>query len=543
MAAQSMPGLSRVIAAAAAGTAFEWYDFFIFGALASILAPEFFAALPEDQAFLMVLATFAAGFVARPFGALVFGRIGDAQGRKGAFLATILIMGVATFVTGLLPTYADVGLAAPVALVLLRIVQGFALGGEYGGAAIFVAEHSAPERRGFDTGWIQASAALGLIMALSVILVVRSVIGENAFTDWGWRIPFLLSAILVAISIWVRLSLKESPVFEKMRAEGRVGDAPLRNTFLNRRNLGLVLLALFGVMMAQSVVYYTGYFYSQYFLERILRVHGPTVTLIMLSASVASAFLYVGFAWLSDRIGRKPLMLFGMGLALVSFFPGFQTLTQAANPQLSLARSSVAITLFIDPDECSLQLDILGTARFTSSCDIARAALSSNGAHFQTQARPGHATIRIGDIEVRAPDTRGQTNAQLKASEQQFRAELRAALVAAGYPEQANPSDINVVGVIAIVGLFILAATAMYGPLAAFLVELFPAHIRYTALSFPYHVGSGWFGGLMPAIAFAIMTVTGDVYAGLWYPFIITAVAFVIMLLFVPETRGRPIDA
>ncbi|MBI1186217.1 MAG: MFS transporter [Alphaproteobacteria bacterium] len=535
--------MRRVIAAAAAGTAFEWYDFFIFGAMASVLAANFFAALPENQAFVMTLATFAAGFIARPFGALVFGRIGDARGRKGAFLYTIVIMGVATFATGLLPTYADVGLAAPVGLVLLRIVQGFALGGEYGGAAIFVAEHSAPHRRGRDTGWIQTSAALGLIMALSVILIVRNILGEDAFSAWGWRIPFLLSAVLIAISIWIRLSLHESPVFQQMRAEGRVGTAPLRQTFLNRRNLGLVILALFGVMMAQSVVYYTGYFYAQYFLERVLRVSGPTVTAIMLTVSVISAFLYVAFAWLSDHVGRKPLMLFGMALALIAYFPGFQALTQAANPRLAEARGSVAVTLYADPAECALQLDILGAARFASSCDIARAALAAHAVRFETQPRAGRAAIHIGDVALAAPDAHGLSTTALRTTQDDFRTRLRAALRTAGYPDGAAQAEVNVPLAIAIVTLFIVAATAMYGPLAAFLVELFPAQIRYTALSFPYHVGSGWFGGLMPAIAFAIMTATGNIYAGLWYPFTITAIAFVIMIVLAPETRGRPIDA
>ncbi len=534
---------ARVIAAAAAGTAFEWYDFFLFGALASILSAKFFANLPEAQAFIMTLLTFAAGFIARPFGALVFGKIGDSKGRKGSFLMTIVVMGAATFAIGLLPTYDDIGLAAPLALVACRILQGFALGGEYGGAAIFVAEHGAPHQRGRDTGWIQTSAALGLILALSIILITRTLLGEAAFAAWGWRLPFLFSIVLIAISIWIRVSLHESPIFLKMKAARRGDGAPLKQTFLEWRNLRLVLLALFGVMMAQSVVYYTGYFYSQYFLERVLRVPAQTVTMIMLGVSVVAAVLYVLFGALSDKVGRKPVMLFGMVVMLLATFPGFRLLTEAANPALAEARGAAPVVLYADPADCTLQLDVLGAGGFASSCDIARAALAASAARFEARNHQGAAFVRIGGADIRSPDARGLSTADIRAARTSFHQELSAALVTAGYPATADPTRINLVGVVAILLVFLVAATAMYGPVAACLVELFPAHIRYTALSFPYHVGTGWFGGLMPAIAFAIMTATGDIYAGLWYPVVITAIAFVIMLAFLPETKGRPIDA
>lgn len=536
--------LRLVVAAAAAGTAFEWYDFFIFGALASILSSHFFADLPEAEAFIMTLATFAAGLIARPFGALFFGRIGDTKGRKGAFLATILIMGAATFAIGLLPTFETAGLLAPIALVICRIVQGVALGGEYGGAAIFVAEHSAPNRRGRDTGWIQTSAALGLILALSIILAIRALIGEQDFAAWGWRIPFLLSSVLVAASIWIRLQIDESPVFKQMHAEGRAAEKPLAETFLKPRNLGLLFTALFGVMMPSAVIWYVGYFYGQYFLERVLHVSGATVTAIMLFVSVVSAALYVLFAWISDFVGRKPVMLFGLFLMLVAAFPGFRMLTHFANPQLEAARAQTEVVLLADPAECALQLDLTGGARsFASSCDIAKSVLAGAGAAYRLEQRAGLASVRVNGVEIAGADARGASREDFRAARADFEARLRAALTSAGYPARAEPADVNLVGIIGVLIVFMIAATAMYGPLAACFVELFPARIRYTALSFPYHVGTGWFGGLAPAIAFAAMTATGDIYAGLWYPVGLSLIALPIMLLFLPETRGRPIEA
>lgn len=545
MAATAEPSakeLRTVVVASAAGTALEWYDFFLFGALATILSKHFFANLPESQAFIMTLLTFAAGFVARPFGALVFGKIGDAHGRKGAFLTTIVLMGVATLLIGLLPDYEQAGIFAPAALVFLRIVQGFALGGEYGGAAIYVAEHSPAHRRGFDTSWIQTSAAIGLTMALLVVLGLRTWMGEEAFADWGWRIPFVGSVLLLVVSLWIRMQLSESPVFKAMQAEGRNSRRSLADTFMDWASLKLVLLALFGIMMAQGVVWYTGYFYSQFFLEKVLKVPGAAVTEIMLAVAVVSMVLYVFFGWLSDKIGRKPVMIGGMVLMLAVYFPGFQALTQFANPALADAMKANPVIVAALPAECSLQLDLTGGARkFTSACDVAKSALAGLGISYTSVDAPTGAEVRVADQAVVAPTLTGLDAAAAKAAKTEFDGQLKAALSAAGYPAAADMQRFNWLGVIATMLVFIVAATALYGPLAACLVELFPARIRYTALSFPYHVGTGWFGGFLPAIGFAIVTATGETYAGLWYPFTVTAVSLVIAIVFLPETRGRDV--
>lgn len=537
----------KVVVAASVGTALEWYDFFVYGALATILARHFFSGLPDAQAFILTLVTFAAGFVARPFGALVFGRIGDSQGRKGAFMATIVVMGVATTLIGLLPTYEQAGLFAPIALVALRIAQGFALGGEYGGAAIFVAEYSSSRSRGFSTSWIQASAAGGLVLALVFILGLRLAIGEDAFASWGWRLPFLFSVVLLAVSVWIRRQMDESPVFKAMKDQGRTTRHAIGETFLRWQNLRLVLLALFALMMAQGVVFYTGYFYSQFFLEKILKVPGPVVTELMLAASLVAAVLYVFFGWLSDRIGRRPVMLFGMVLMLAAYFPAFHALAQFANPALAQAQAQNPVVVRADPADCALQLDLTGGARaFASSCDMAKSALTNAGIAYTTEpAVPGAASvIAIGSATtLQAPDLRGQATSQIRQARKDFEASLRQALAGAGYPPTADMAAFDTRAVFAIIIVFMIAATALYGPLAACLVELFPARIRYTALSFPYHVGTGWFGGFMPAIAFAAITATGDIYAGLWYPFTITFVAFGLACLFLPETRGRDVNA
>jgi MFS family permease len=531
-----------VIAAAAAGTALEWYDFFLFGALATILSKHFFANLPESQAFIMTLLTFAAGFVARPFGALVFGKVGDAHGRKGAFLTTIVVMGAATLLIGLLPGYAQAGIFAPLALVSLRIVQGFALGGEYGGAAIYVAEHSPSHRRGFDTSWIQTSAAIGLTLALVVVLGLRSWMGEDAFADWGWRIPFIGSIFLLGVSLWIRLQLSESPVFKDMQASGRNSQRSLADTFMDWRSLKLVLLALFGVMMAQGVVWYTAYFYGQFFLEKVLKVPGSVVTEIMLVVSIVSMALYVFFGWLSDKVGRKPVMVGGMALMLAAYFPGFQALTQFANPAMAEAMATNPVIVVTNPSECAFQLDLIGGSRkFTSACDVAKSALAGLGVSYASVAGAGGAEVRVGGQSVQAPALTGLDAGAAKAAKAEFEARLKSALVAAGYPAAADMARFSWWGVVSVMLLFIVAATAMYGPLAAFLVELFPARIRYTALSFPYHIGAGWFGGFMPAIGFSIVTATGETYAGLWYPFVITAIALAIAIVFLPETRGRDV--
>jgi predicted MFS family arabinose efflux permease len=536
-----------VVTASAAGTVFEWYDFFVYGALASVMAPHFFAGLPDAQAFVFTLLTFAVGFIVRPLGALVFGKIGDSAGRKGAFLITITIMGLATFAIGLLPTAETVGVWAAALLVGCRVLQGFALGGEYGGAAIYVAEHAAPGRRGAATSWIQSSASVGLVGALAIILSARGIIGEDAFKAWGWRIPFLFSIGLLAVSVWIRLQLEESPAFQKLKEEGRVCKRAYVESFFEWRNLRIVLLALFGLMMAQGVVWYTAHFYSQFYLERVLKIESKTVNTIMIVVVLVSAPLYLFFARISDRIGRKPVMLGGMLLMLALYFPGFHLLTRAANPALAAASQSAPAVVVADPADCSFQLDLTGGAhQFASSCDLAKSALANAGIAYSTQAAPAGtlAKIRVGtNTVIESVNAQGLAVADIRAARTAFEARLRPALDAAGYPKAADANAINHPIVLAVLILFIVAATALYGPQAAALVELFPTRIRYTALSFPYHVGTGWFGGLLPATVFAINTATGDIFAGLWFPVIVTAIAAIVCLIFWPETKDRDIHA
>jgi len=547
-----------VVFASAAGTVFEWYDFFVYGAVASVIAPLFFAGLPDAQAFVFTLLTFAVGFVVRPFGALVFGKIGDSAGRKGAFLITISIMGAATFAIGLLPTAAAIGVWAPVLLVSCRALQGFALGGEYGGAAVYVAEHAHPKKRGSSTGWIQVSAAFGLGGALLVVLISRAALGEDAFKAWGWRIPFLLSVILLAISVWIRLQLEESPAFQKLKEEGQVSKRAYHESFFQWRNLKIVLLAFFSICMAQGVVWYTGFFYTQFYIDRILHIDSQTVNVIMIAGVALSAPLYIFFAWLSDKIGRKPVMLFGIVLMLAAYFPGFATITQSGNPQLAHALQTVPVTVIADPADCTFQLDLTGGARqFSTSCDIAKGSLTSAGVAYTTQAGPPGqlARIRVGDHEIESVNADGETNLEIKATRAAFEARLRPILDAAGYPAHApgamhdwSFSEIarvfsEKIGVFWILALFVVAATALYGPQAAALVELFPTRIRYTAMSVPYHIGVGWFGGLLPAVVFAINTATGSINAGLWFPVVCTAISAVVTLFFLPETKDRDIHA
>jgi MFS family permease len=547
-----------VVVASAAGTVFEWYDFFVYGALASVIAPLFFAGLPDAQAFVFTLLTFAVGFVVRPLGALVFGKIGDSAGRKGAFLITISIMGVATFAIGLLPTAQAVGIWAPVLLVSCRVLQGFALGGEYGGAAIYVAEHANPKKRGWETGWIQVSAAFGLAGALLVVLICRATLGEDAFKAWGWRIPFLLSVVLLAISVWIRLQLSESPAFQKLKDEGQLSKRAYHESFFQWRNLKIVLLAFFAICMAQGVVWYTGFFYTQFYIERILHIDSQTVNVIMIAGVALSAPLYIFFAWLSDKIGRKPVMLFGIVLMLVSYFPGFQYITRAGNPPLAHALETVPATVIADPADCTFQLDLTGGARqFSTSCDIAKGSLTNAGVAYTTIAGPpgSLARIRVNGQEIESVSAAGQTTSQIKATRTAFEARLRPILDAAGYPAHApggmqgwSWSEIvrvfsEKIGVFFVLAIFVIAATALYGPQAAALVELFPTRIRYTALSVPYHIGVGWFGGLLPAVVFAINTATGSINAGLWFPVIATAICAFVTLLFLPETKNRNIFA
>ena len=532
-----------VITASAMGTAFEWYDFFIFGTLTAIISKHFFAFAGETAGAISTLLTFAAGFFARPFGAIVFGRIGDRVGRKRAFLVTITIMGLATFVTGLIPTYEQVGVLAPVLLISLRLLQGFALGGEYGGAAIYVAEHAPANRRGLHTGAIQTSAAFGLFGALGVILLTRTTLGEITFADWGWRIPFIVSLGLLVISIWIRLHLEESPVFKKIKAEGTASRAPLRESFFEWRNLKIVLLALVAIMMAQGVVWYTGHFYSQFFMTQVLKVEPKTVNLLMITVTAISAMLYVFFAWLSDRIGRKPVMLFGIALATIAFFPGFQALTKAANPALAAAQEKSPVSVVAAPSDCTFQFDPFGLATFVSSCDIAKTVLTNAGVNYTNVGGEtgALAQVRIGETVVASVEGRGLAKPELAAARKDFEARLKAALSAAGYPEKAEPNAMDTRTMFAILMIFIVAATALYGPQAAALVELFPTRIRYTALSLPYHIGTGWFGGFQPFTSFAIVVATGNIYAGLWYPVVIAAISFLAMLFVLPETHKRSI--
>jgi len=544
--AEEKPASMRtVVAASSAGTAFEWYDFFVFGALTTIIGKNFFSELGETAGTLAALGLFGAGFFFRPLGALIFGRIGDRKGRKGAFLITVMLMGAATFAIGLLPTYGQAGAIAPILLILMRIVQGTALGGEYGGAAIYVAEHSPDTKRGMMTGWIQTSAAFGLFGALIVILATRTLIGEDAFTAWGWRVPFLVSVGLLGVSVFMRMKLSESPSFQKLKDSGEQTKAPFRESFGEWKNLKTVLLALFAVMFAQGAVWYCAFFYIPIFLERFLKVDPKTVNLLIMSAVALSAPLYVFFGWLSDRVGRKWVLWGGMTLALVAFFPGFHMMARFANPALAEAQARTPVMVIADPATCNLQFDPVGKAKFVSSCDIAKSTLANAGVSYQNNAAlPGTvASVTIGGVTIPSVEGAGLDGAALKAAKTGFETKLKAALVEAGYPAKADPARMNFVGLFAVLAIFVIGATALYGPQASALVELFPTRIRYTALSLPYHVGTGWVGGFVPFTAFAIVAATGDIYAGLWYPFIFTLISVVCTMFLLPETRGRPLDA
>jgi MFS family permease len=532
-----------VVAASAAGTAFEWYDFFIFGSLTQIISKTFFAGLNETAGYIAALALFGVGFAFRPLGALVFGRYGDQLGRKGAFLVTVSLMGAATFGIGLLPTYSQWGLAAPALLILMRVVQGFALGGEYGGAVIYVAEHSRAERRGWNTSWVQTSAAFGLFGALGVIWLSRRLLGEAAFAAWGWRIPFLVSMGLLAISIWMRLKLHESPAFIRIKDAGEASDAPYVEAFGRWPNLKRVLLAFFAVMSAQGAVWYASFFYIQVFMEKFLKVDPATINLMLMGLVAASAPLYVLFGWLSDKVGRKPVMLAGMTLALLFFFPGFHALEQAANPALAEASAKTPVTVIADPADCALQFDPVGKAAFVSSCDIAKSFLANAGVGYRNQSAPAGAParVRIGEVEVASGSAKGLPKSAAKAARTAVEARLRKALDAAGYPTKADPARMRLGAMFAVLLVFVVGATALFGPLASCLIELFPTRIRYTAMSLPYNIGTGWIGGFLPFVAFAIVAATGDIYAGLWYPVAFTALSVVSTVLFLPETRGRPL--
>jgi len=542
--AQKPTSLRTVVAASSAGTTFEWYDFFVFGSLTGVISKTFFTGLPETAALAAALALFGTGFLFRPLGALVFGRIGDRAGRKGAFLATVLLMGGATVAIGLLPSYTQAGIIGPILLILMRIIQGFALGGEYGGAAIYVAEHAPANGRGKATSWIQTSAAFGLFGALIVILLTRLAVGNEAFDEWGWRIPFLFSGVLLGVSIWMRLKLTESPEFAKLKAEGAESKAPFKEAFGHWPNAKLVLIALVGVMFAQGAVWYTAFFYVQTFMERFLKVSPETINLLMLSATAASAVLYVLFGWLSDRIGRKPVMLFGMILMTAAYFPGFHMLSKTLNPALAEAEAAAPVVVIADPADCSVQFDPVGKASFLSSCDIAKSTLANAGVSYKNEPGvPGRpALVRIGAVTI--PSTSAQDLAPdvAKAVKTSVETRLKTALAQAGYPAKADPARMNLVGAFGVLLVFVVAATALYGPIAACLVELFPTRVRYTAMSLPYHIGTGWVGGFVPFTAFAIVTTVGDLYSGLWYPLAFTAVSIVVCFFLLPETKGKPLS-
>ena len=536
-------GMARVIIASSAGTAFEWYDFFIFGSLAPVISKVFFAGLDATSALLAALALFGAGFVFRPLGALIFGVIGDRLGRKGAFLITVSLMGAATFLIGFLPTYAQAGALGPALLIVLRIFQGIALGGEYGGAAIYVAEHAPNKQRGASTGWIQSSASFGLLAALMVIFVTRTSIGEDAFAAWGWRVPFLVSALLLAISVWMRAKLAESPQFMKLREDGHVTKAPLREAFGNAKSLKRVLIAFFGIMCAQGAVWYFTFFYMQVFLERSLGLPAQTKDLLLIVMTVVSAPLYVYFGWLSDRIGRKPVMVGGMLLALILYFPASHWIAAAANPALVEAQQATPVFVATDPATCSVQFDPLGTAKFDSGCDIAKSVLVTRGISFETRAtHNGRTNVIIGTEAVPVPDGAGLSAADLKALKAKSAEAIGVELGLAAYPKSADPAHANMTLLIIILLLFVVAATALYGPQAAALVEMFPTRVRYTAMSLPYHLGTGWVGGLLPFTSFALVAITGNIYEGLWYSVLFTGISVVVSLLFLKETAGKRLE-
>ncbi len=532
----------KVIFASSLGTVFEWYDFYLYGSLAAIIGAQFFSAYPPATRDIFALLAFAAGFLVRPFGAIVFGRIGDLVGRKYTFLVTILIMGLSTFIVGILPNAATIGIAAPIILIILRLLQGLALGGEYGGAATYVAEHAPHGRRGFYTSWIQTTATLGLFLSLIVILFTRTIVGEQNFAAWGWRIPFLVSIALLGISVWIRLQLSESPTFQKMKEDGTTSKAPLSEAFGQWSNLKVVLIALFGLVAGQGVVWYTGQFYALFFLQSILKVDGYTSNLLIAWSLVFGTGFFVFFGWLSDKIGRKPIILAGCLIAAASYFPLFNMITTYANPALEKAIQNIRVTVVSDPANCGSLFNPVGTRIYSQPCDLARDFLAKSSVKYSTEAAPAGTPVQLKINDAVVPYTAD------------FNKTALAALQTAGYPaaatnkdvvKMAHPFDIfrpQVAAVIGLLFILVLFVTMVYGPIAAALVELFPARIRYTSMSLPYHIGNGWFGGLLPATAFAMVAATGDIYYGLWYPIVIALMTFVIGLLFVPETKDRNID-
>jgi MFS family permease len=555
----------RVILASSLGTVFEWYDFYLYGSLAAIIGAQFFSQYPEATRNVFALLAFAAGFLVRPFGALVFGRLGDLVGRKYTFLVTILIMGTSTFLVGCLPSYETIGFVAPVALIALRMAQGLALGGEYGGAAIYVAEHAPPGKRGFFTSWIQTTATLGLLLSLIIIMFTQIYVNANfaevttaagakitPFAAWGWRIPFLVSIVLLAISVWIRLQMHESPAFRKMKEEGSMSKAPLTEAFGQWKNARIALIALLGLVAGQAVVWYTGQFYALFFLQNILRVDAFTANVLIAWSLILGTGGFIVFGALSDKIGRKPIILAGCLIAALTYFPLFKLMTATANPALYEAQENTKVTIIADPADCSFQFNPTGTVKFTNSCDIVKALLARSSVNATTVAAPGGtvARVRIGEKEFAANDPN-------------FAKDVAAALTAAGYPGADNPTIVKIpidpkaglanfakmfdiftaqrLTLIAILFILVIYVTMVYGPIAAALVEFFPTRIRYSGLSLPYHIGNGWFGGLLPATSFAMVAQTGDIYFGLWYPIVVALMTFIIGLIFVPETYKRDI--
>ncbi|HKS05148.1 MAG TPA: MFS transporter [Gemmatimonadaceae bacterium] len=536
-------GVRRVILASSLGTVFEWYDFYLYGSLASIISAQFFSGVNPTAAFIFALLAFAAGFAVRPFGALVFGRLGDLVGRKHTFLITIVIMGVATCLVGVLPSYSRIGIVAPVALIVLRLLQGLALGGEYGGAATYIAEHAPHGKRGAYTSWIQTTATLGLFLSLVVILGCRAMLGNDAFNAWGWRIPFLLSAGLLGISVWIRLKLDESPVFVEMRAQGKGSKAPLAESFGQWKNLRIVLLALFGLTAGQAVVWYTGQFYALFFLTQTLKVDAQTANILIATALLLGTPFFIVFGALSDRVGRKPVIMAGCALAAITYFPLFRAITHYANPALEAAQAAAPVTVVANPNECSVQFNPVGTSKFTSPCDIAKSALVRRGVPYenmQSEAGAGRdASVRVGTTVVPSYDGAAADAVERRAA---FDQSLADALNAAGYPASADPARINKTMVVVLLWVLMLYVALVYGPIAAMLVELFPTRIRYTSMSLPYHIGNGWFGGFLPTTAFAIVASTGNIYSGLWYPVVVSVLTLVIGMMLVSETKSVDIS-
>jgi MFS family permease len=534
----------KVIFASSLGTVFEWYDFYLYGSLAAVIGKQFFSGVNETTAFIFALMAFAAGFAVRPFGALMFGRLGDLVGRKYTFLITIMIMGISTFVVGLLPSYESIGIAAPIILISLRLLQGLALGGEYGGAATYVAEHAPRNKRGAFTAWIQTTATLGLFLSLIVILLTRQFTGAD-FDVWGWRIPFLVSILLLGVSLWIRLSLSESPAFVKMKAEGTTSKAPISESFGQWKNLKFVIIALFGLVVGQAVVWYTGQFYALFFLTKTLSIDPQTANLLIAASLIIATPFFVVFGSLSDKIGRKPIIMAGCLIAALTYFPIFKALTHYGNPALEAAQQKSPIRVVADPASCTFQFDPVGKAKFLSSCDIAKGALVKSGISYDNEVAPAGtvASIKVGEKIVASFEGVGLDKDTFKAQSKVFGDSLKATITEAGYPAKADPNGIDHPMVLLLLVILVIYVTMVYGPIAAMLVEFFPTRIRYTSMSLPYHIGNGWFGGFLPTVSFALVAWQGDIYFGLWYPVCFALMTFVIGMIFVKETKHVDIHA